>query len=162
MPALASPDGTPRMAWRYDRAAGVERVRRWLLWMLVLGLVGTESELVLLEHYDEPWQLVPLVLIALALGILGWHTRRHDAASLRALQIIMVVFVAASVAGLAFHFLGAAAFQRELNPAIGTWDLVKNVMRAKAPPVLAPGVMLQLGLIGLAYARSGSPDRSAL
>ena len=41
----------------------------------------------------------------------------------------------------------------------GAWDLVKKVMRAKAPPVLAPGVMLQLGLIGLVYTVSRSEDR---
>jgi len=68
-----------------------------------------------------------------------------------------VLFLVAGLAGVALHFDGAAEFQREIDPAIGAWDLVKKVMRAKAPPVLAPGVMLQLGLIGLIYTY---PDRS--
>jgi hypothetical protein len=137
----------------------VEWLRRWLLWVLVLGLVGTETELLLLEHYEDPWQFVPLFLIALGFAVLVWYTRRRDAASLRTLKIIMGMFLIAGFVGLALHFRGAAQFQLELDPVIGKWDLVKKVMRVKAPPVLAPGVMLQLGLIGLAYAFSDSRDR---
>lgn len=144
------PDGSAR---------GLEPLRRWILWALVLGLVGTETELLLLEHYEEPWQFVPLVLIALAIAVLVWHARQHNAASLRALQIVMLLFLAASVIGLALHFRGAAEFQLELDRTMGTWDLVKKAMRAKAPPVLAPGVMLLLGLIGLAYALSDSREQ---
>jgi hypothetical protein len=132
----------------------LERLRRWVLWVLVLGLVGTETELLLLEHYDGPWQFVPLILIASALAVLAWHTRRYDAASLSAFRIIMVLFLIAGLIGLVLHFRGAAQFQLETNPNLGKWELVKKVMRVKAPPVLAPGVMLQLGLIGLAYAFS--------
>ena len=137
----------------------VESLRQWLFWVLVLGLVGTETELLLLEHYEDPWQFIPLVLIVCAIAVLVWHARRPDAGSLRAMRILMVLFVLAGFIGLALHFRGAAAFQRETDPAIGTWDLVKKVMRAKAPPVLAPGVMLQLGLIGWAYAASSSAER---
>lgn len=126
--------------------------------MLVLGLAGTETELLLLEHYEEPWQFVPLVLIALAIAVLVRHTRRRDAASLRALQIVMLLFLVASVAGLALHFRGAAEFQLELDRGMGKWDLVKKAMRAKAPPVLAPGGMLLLGLIGLVYTLSDSRE----
>lgn len=126
-------------------------LRQWLMAVLVLGLVGTEIELLLLEHYDEPWQLVPVGLIALALGVLGWHWAHPTAARARALQTIMMLFVVSSGLGLWQHFRGAAAFQLELNPAIGRWELIRKTMRVKDPPVLAPGVMLQLGLIGLAY-----------
>jgi hypothetical protein len=42
---------------------------------------------------------------------------------------------------------------------MSTWELVEKVMRAKAPPVLAPGMMLQFGLLGLAYAYSDSRYR---
>ena len=35
----------------------VELLRRWLLALLVLGLVGTVTELILLSHYEQPLQL---------------------------------------------------------------------------------------------------------
>jgi len=129
----------------------LELLRRWILGVLVLGLAGTVVELVLLEHYEEPLQYVPLVLIAAAVGVLAWLLVRHDAASLRALQILMALFVLACFVGFVAHFVGSAEYQLELDPDISTWDLLEKVLHAKAPPLLAPGMMMQLGLLGLAY-----------
>ena len=128
--------------------------------MLVLGLLGTVTELVLLEHYEQPLQLVPVVLIAIALAVLVWHVMRGDTASLRALVIVMAFFVLAGFAGFVAHFHGSAEFQLELNPSMSTWELVEKVLRAKAPPLLAPGMMLQLGLLGLAYVYSDARYRT--
>jgi hypothetical protein len=53
----------------------------------------------------------------------------------------------------------ARSISVDLNPEMSTWELVEKVLRAKAPPVLAPGMMLQFGLLGLAYAYSDSRYR---
>jgi uncharacterized membrane protein len=135
-----------------DVGAGrIELLRRWILGVLVLGLLGTVTELVLLEHYEQPMQFVPLVLIAAALAVLAWEFRQRDAASRRALQIVMALFVLAGFVGVVAHFIGSAEFQLELDPSMSIAELVEKVLRAKAPPLLAPGMMLQLGLLGLAY-----------
>jgi hypothetical protein len=134
--------------------AGAERIellRRWILAVMVLGLLGTITELVLLGHYEQPLQLVPLILIVAAVAVLAWEWRQRDTASRRAVQIVMALFVLAGFAGFVAHFVGSAEYQLELNPEMGTWELVEKVLRAKAPPLLAPGMMLQLGLLGLAY-----------
>jgi uncharacterized membrane protein len=131
-------------------------LRRWVLVILVLGLLGTVTELVLLEHYEQPLQFVPLVLIVAAVSVLWWEFRRHDVASRRATQIVMVLFVLAGFAGFAAHFRGSAEYQLELNPDMSNWELLEKILRAKAPPLLAPGMMLQLGLLGLAYVFSDS------
>src|SRR5712671_5230937 len=89
----------------------VELLRRWILGVLVLGLLGTVIELVLLEHYERPLQLVPVVLIAIAIAILVWHVIRKDAASRATLLIVMAIFVLAGFAGVAAHFYGSAEFQ---------------------------------------------------
>jgi hypothetical protein len=130
----------------------VERLRLWVLGVLALGLIGTVTELILLEHYEQPLQFVPLVLIALAVVVLAWHAMRQDIASLRALQIVMGLFVLAGFAGMAAHFNGSAEYQLELNPDMSNWELLEKILHAKAPPLLAPGMMLQMGLLGLAYA----------
>jgi hypothetical protein len=140
-------------------AGRVDRVRGWLFLALGIGLVGTETELVLLEHYEDLWQCVPLVLVAAAGGLLVLHWRRSDAMSRHALTVLMLVFVVAGVAGVVLHFRGAAEFQLETDPGLGRWDLLKRAMTSKAPPLLAPGVMLQLGLIGLAYTASDADAR---
>jgi len=137
----------------------VERLRRWILAVLVLGLLGTATELILLEHYEKPVQLVPVVLLGLALAVIVWHVMKRDAGSRFAFVAVMALFVLASFAGFAAHFIGSAEFQLELDPAMSTWTLVEKVLRAKAPPLLAPGMMLQLGLLGLAYVYSDARDK---
>ena len=129
----------------------VEVLRKWILGVLVLGLLGTVVELILLEHYEQALQLVPLALIALAIAALVWHLMAGDATSLNALMVVMILFVLASFVGFVAHFHGSAEFQLDLDPSMSTWELVEKVVHAKAPPVLAPGMMMQLGLLGLAY-----------
>jgi hypothetical protein len=127
-------------------------VRRCLLAVLALGLAGTGIELVLLEHYETAVQFVPLVSVALGAGVLIWHLVKGGAVTVRALQATMLLFLVAGIAGVGFHFRGAAEFQMEIDPSQSGWDIFKKAMRAKAPPVLAPGLMVQLGLVGLVYA----------
>src|SRR5438132_279243 len=127
-------------------------IRRWLLAVLALGLVGTAVELVLLEHYETAAQWVPLISIALALAVLVWHRLKGDALSIRALQATMLLFLVAGLVGTGLHLRGAAEFQTEIDPSQSRWEIFKKAMRSKAPPVLAPGLMVQLGLVGLAYA----------
>lgn len=137
---------------KVDADSIVERLRLWVLGVLVLGLVGTVTELILLEHYEQALQFVPLVLIGLGVAVLAWHAMRHDTASLRALQIVMGLFVLAGFAGMAAHFNGSAEYQLELNPDMDKWELLDKIVHAHAPPLLAPGMMMQMGLLGLAYA----------
>jgi hypothetical protein len=140
----------------------LELLRGLVLAVLVIGLLGTVTELVLLEHYEQVLQLIPVVLIAAALGAIIWQLISKSAASLRALEIIMILFVLAGFAGVVAHFHGSAEFQLDLNPAMSTWELLEKVMRAKAPPLLAPGMMLQMGLLGLIYVYSNVRYRGRL
>ena len=126
-------------------------IRRCLLAVLALGLVGTLTELILLEHYETAVQFVPLVSIVVAIGVLIWHRVTGDALSIRALQATMVVFLVAGIVGTGLHLRGAAEFQLEIDASQSRWEIFKKAMHAKAPPVLAPGLMLQLGLVGLVY-----------
>jgi hypothetical protein len=49
------------------------------------------------------------------------------------------------------HFEVNMEFQREMDPALAGMALFQKAILAKSPPALAPGAMIQLGLIGLAY-----------
>ena len=126
-------------------------VRRMLLGLLVLELIGTGVELLLMSHFEEVWQIVPLALIALALGILGWHAAARSAISIHALRVTMVLAIVSAGIGFALHYRANAEFQLDIDPSAGGPALWMKVLRAKAPPALAPGVMAHLGLLGLAY-----------
>lgn len=127
-------------------------LRKALFAVFVFGLVGTGVELVLIEHYEDPLQLVPLVLVAAALAVSIWHGFGRSAASVRWLQATMALFLVAGAVGTGLHYRGGAQFQLEIDPSQSRWQVFKKVMRAKAPPVLASGLMVQLGLVGLVYA----------
>jgi hypothetical protein len=132
-------------------ARTIATLRKILLAILALGIGGTGVELVLLKHVEGITQLIPLVLLGLAALALAWHVKSRTTASVAAIQIVMVLFVASGVIGVALHYQASLAFQREIDPSARVADLFWKVLEAKAPPALAPGVMAQLGLIGLAY-----------
>jgi multisubunit Na+/H+ antiporter MnhB subunit len=126
-------------------------IRRWLLAILSFGLMGAGIELILIEHYQSGIELVPLAAVALALIVVVWHGLTRHRLSIRVLQATMVLFLIVGLAGVGLHFRGAAEFQLEIDPGAGGWEIFKKAIRAKAPPVLAPGIMVQLALVGLAY-----------
>jgi len=127
-------------------------LRRILLWVLVVGLVGASIDLVLLGHYEETVQLIPLILLGLGLIVLVWQAIHRGRASVRALQVLMILFVIGGLVGLVLHYRGSMEFQLEVNPELAGLELFLKVVRAKAPPALGPGAMINLGLVGLAYA----------
>ena len=135
----------------YEEIRTVSLIRAMLLTIFILGSVGSGAELLLLNHLESLLQWIPVVLILLSFLVLGWHAVRRTPASTRAIQGTMVAFIAAGLAGFYFHYQGSAEFKLESNPSLAGWRLFWEAIRAKAPPALAPGVMIQLGLIGLAY-----------
>lgn len=126
-------------------------LRRFLLVILTIGMAGTAVELLLLKHDEGAIQLVPLVLLGAGLASVAWHAARRGTASARALRTVMVAFVAAGAAGVYFHYRANVEFQLETDPSLAGAALLWKVLAAKAPPALAPGVMIQFGLLGLAY-----------
>ena len=146
----AAPLAVPVTERRLPSTLG--RVRAWLLGLLALQLIFTFGDLLLLSHYEDAAQFDPLVLIAAALLHLGWHLARPSAGSVRVIQVLMCTFVLTGLLGVALHVQGAAAFQREIDPTQPTWTVLQKALRAQAPPALAPGLMLQMGLLGLVYA----------
>jgi hypothetical protein len=128
-----------------------DALRQAILGILLFGLVGTSAELVLLKHVDGFWQLSPLALIALALAILGWHATSRSGASVRALQGIMLLNLASGGIGFFQHFLANIEDARESNPSIAGMELYSEAL-AGSTPSLAPGTMMLLALLGLAFA----------
>lgn len=140
-------------SWSADGHA-VRSMRRLLLLILALGMLGTAADLLLIAHYEDGWQLPPLVLIVIGLVSVCWLGRRGADASwmaVLALRVTMTMFIAAGVAGLLLHYNGNREFQTEMDPSLTGWPLFVKVVTAKAPPALAPGVMVQLGLLGLLF-----------
>ena len=125
-------------------------LRTLLLVILVVSLVGTISELLLLEHFEDPWQWTPIALMMAALLTLGWHALDRGPASLNVLRGLMVLCVVSGFLGVLLHYKGNVEFELEMYPDLSGWKLFKDSMMG-ATPALAPGAMIQVGLTGLAW-----------
>jgi hypothetical protein len=134
---------------RYSEPALMATMRRLLLAVVAVGMLGTGADLLLLEHYEDVWQLPPLVLVAIALLVVAWLAATEAPLAVTGMRITMVCFVAAGVAGVFLHYNGNSEFQLEIDPTLHGWALFEKVIKAKAPPALAPASMIQLGLMGL-------------
>jgi len=131
--------------------APLARLRWLVLALLTFGMMGTGIDLLLLDHYEEIWQMAPLLLIVAGLAAAAAVAARPAAWSIAALRWTMVLFIVSGIAGIALHYNGNREFQREMDPALTGWPLVVKVMTAKAPPALAPASMIQLGLLGMLF-----------
>ena len=118
----------------------------------MLGTVGLLAELALIAHYEDAAQWIPLALLAAGILVLAADRVLARGWTQLMMQLIMVLFVAAGVLGVYFHFQGSREFQLEMDPQMRGTTLVWHVLRAKSPPTLAPGSMVQLGILGLGYA----------
>jgi hypothetical protein len=131
-------------------------LRRRLLAVLAIGFVGTGAELLLLDHYEDVWQKVPLALIVLSLMAMAGHAFYGGAAFVRAFQATMWLVIAGGMTGLVLHFRGNMEFELEMRPENSGWPLIWTTLKG-ATPSLAPGLMILLGLLGLvATARTAS------
>lgn len=136
-------------------------IRRMLAGILLLGMSGTLIELLLLGHDEDRIQLIPLVALGAGLIVVGWHAVAASPLSGRVLRGVMLVFLAAGAAGVYYHYRANVEFQRESDPSLAGRALLWSVLRAKVPPALAPGVMVQLGLIGLVSTYRPSSDKES-
>lgn len=121
--------------------------RRLVLGLFLLGSGGTVAELLLLEHFEDPWQWTPIALLGLGFAA-GVAVALHATTGrLRVFRFLMWLYLFAGALGMYLHLKSNVEFERELNPAVGGFDLAVDVLMG-AMPALAPGHMIQLGLLG--------------
>lgn len=139
-------------------------VRRLLLGVLAFGLAGTTADLLLISHYEDSWQLIPLVTMACAFGAVGALAFTTSAAGharvVPLFRLVMVVMMLVGATGSVLHYRANMEFKLEMDPTLSGFALFSSVVRAKTPPAMAPGTFVLLGLLGLVlvYRRAGDVD----
>lgn len=128
-----------------------DTARSILLGIFLVGVGGIATELWLLGHYEELDQVIPLGLAVAGAIVMLTAAVMPATTTVRVLQFVMVLCVISGFLGMWFHFQATTEFQLEMDPSLRGWALFRKAVVAKAPPALAPGSMIQLGLIGLAY-----------
>lgn len=133
-----------------SEAPALSTIRRILLGSLVLGAAGTMTELLLIGHDESTAQFVPLVLLTAAVLIGTSLFVAPGARSLKLLQWLMVLFLGSGVLGVGLHYHGNEEFELEMYPSLSGMELISKTLTG-ATPVLAPGSMSLLGVVGLAF-----------
>jgi hypothetical protein len=131
--------------------AALKAIRSFLLVIFLVGTLGTGAELFLVEHTEHTTQLVPLGLMAASLVVLGWRIFDRGRVNIRAFQAIMILFVLSGFVGLWLHYQANIEFETEISPSLEGFELFWKAIKGAAPPTLAPGTMIELGLLGWAY-----------
>lgn len=126
-------------------------LRRLVLGLMLLGILGLLAELLLLEHFEDVWQWVPVVSLAVGfvLALAVWA--RPGRATLQAFRALSALYVAAGALGVYLHLDGNLEFERESGASLRGLPLLWEALQG-ATPALAPGALAQLGLLGLALA----------
>ena len=129
----------------------MDRLRALLLAVIVVGALGLLAELLLLEHWNDWRQWIPLGLLAATPATAGLAARGSAAGAVRAFQTVMALCVVAGAVGAFLHYSGNVEFEVERDGALRGFALFKEAIRG-ATPALAPGALAQLGLLGLVWA----------
>jgi hypothetical protein len=124
-------------------------LRRLLLWLLLLGLAGVAMELTLLKHYEDTRMLLPFVAMTVAAAGATMRLARPSPRTVWWLRASMMPMMAAGATGAYLHYLGGVEFQADMDPTLSRWQLFWKVIHMQAPPMLAPGVLVQFALLGL-------------
>lgn len=125
-------------------------MRRGVLLIFVVGNLGLGAELLLLGHFEEWRQQVPLALLALGLALLATRAFYRTTSTLHLFRLTMLAFVVGGAVGLWFHLKANMEFELEMYPTLVGWELLYNSLSG-AMPALAPGALVQLGLVGFLY-----------
>jgi hypothetical protein len=126
-------------------------IRRVLLALVLIGIVGLTLELLLLEHIESATQLIPFAVLGAGLVASLTVIVRPTRQGVRVFQGIMLAFVASGVVGIYLHLRGNVLFEQETDSSARGLDLIWRSLRGGVP-ILAPAAMAQVGLVGLLFA----------
>jgi hypothetical protein len=127
-------------------------LRRWILVIFVVAVLGVGVELLLIGHAADGWQLIPVVLLGLAVVVLVWLLARQDKSAVRAFRLVSALCVLSGFLGIALHCKAKMEYKREGDPSLSGFTLFWSSLDSAMPPAMAPGSMIQLGLVGIAFA----------
>lgn len=128
----------------------LKTIRLILLITVISAMIGVEVELFLLGHLEPVLQLVPVLLIGVGLVSMAWYGFSRTGKSLRVFQGTMALCIASGLIGIVIHLAFSASEAKKKDKTLQGMQLLRVAMTGVAP-LFAPGAMVQIGLVGLAY-----------
>lgn len=130
-------------------------MRKFILATFLVTSLGAGFELFLLEHMEDFWQVVPLVLIGISAALIIWiHVGAPEIVE-KLFYGLMLLSISSGFVGVFLHLKGNMEFEQEMYPSLAGFELLWKSLKG-ATPALAPGTMMAIGMIGMLYTRSNS------
>lgn len=125
-------------------------LKKVILLAFVIMITGTILELYLLNHYEDRFQLIPIVCIGF-LAVNAFILVFNKSRRLKGLfKLILMVTALSGVYGVYLHLKSNFEFEVEMTPNASNWDLLVESLSG-ALPTLAPFSMIVLALLGYSY-----------
>jgi len=126
----------------------LQRISGWLYLLSLFMFAGTVVELVASRHYDELTQLIPFLMCGLGVVtvVLAWQ--RPSGRMVRLARAYLWLALGASLLGVYFHVQANIAFVTDFKPD-ASWPEKLRAGFEGRDPILAPGMLLLAGLVGL-------------
>ena len=126
----------------------LNRLANLLYGLAIVLFIGTFLELLAAKHFQEPMQLVPVVLciVGAALVALAWKQPSREI--IQGMRGAMVVIAAASILGVWKHIEGNVGFVQEMHPDSSGTALLVGALTGRAP-LLASGALAVTGVVAL-------------
>ena len=121
-----------------------------ILVALLLMTTGMLLELYLLDHYEDRYQLIPLLGIAIALVITVILNFRASKRIQQLFKLVLVLISLSGIYGVFLHLQANFEFEQEIHQTASSWSLFTESISG-AFPALAPLSLIVLALIGYAY-----------
>lgn len=128
----------------------VRSYRTLVLAVILVGILGLQAELILLDHAETFNQWIPHLTLAIGLVATGIVFLKPSPLAVTLFRAVMLGFIAIGLLGVFLHYRGNVEFAQERWPTLGGLALMWKALRG-ATPALAPGALAQLGLLGLLY-----------
>ena len=122
-------------------------LQRSLSAIFIVGVSGTFLELLLLDHTEDFWQLVPLILLASGVIIFLIAILTRLPLKWELFRFLMFIFLLSGFYGFWLHYQTNVEFEKEMYAGLEGMALFMKSMKG-ATPSLAPGAMIMLALIG--------------
>ena len=125
-------------------------VKKMIVLALLFMMIGTLLELYLLDHYEDAFQLIPVLCIAFSLINLIILFFKRSKIIIKLFKLVLVLTSFSGIYGAFLHLQSNFEFEQDMKPTATNWELFFESLSG-ALPTLAPMSMLVLAFIGYSY-----------
>ena len=126
------------------------RLKQVLVLALLFMMIGSLLELYLLEHYEDTWQLIPILSVGTTLVTLLILFFKKTTKVVNLFKAVLILTALSGVYGVYLHLQSNFEFEQDMKPTASFWQLISESISG-ALPTLAPMSLVVLACIGYSY-----------